>query len=45
MVRKHDEDYDWQGAPTIDTKVVHSIGGEAHRRYEFVIVSRIRLKL
>jgi hypothetical protein len=26
MVRKYGEDYDWRGAPTIDTEVVHSIG-------------------
>jgi hypothetical protein len=45
MVRKHGEDYDWQGTPTIDVVVVHSIGGKVHRRYEFVIVSSIRLKL
>jgi hypothetical protein len=36
MVRKYGEDYDWRGAPTIDVEVVHSIGGKAHGRYEFV---------
>jgi hypothetical protein len=33
MVSKYGEDYDWRGAPTIDTEVVHSIGGKAHGRY------------
>jgi hypothetical protein len=37
MVRKYREDYDWQGAPTIDDEVVHSIGVKAHGRYELVI--------
>jgi hypothetical protein len=36
MVRKYGEDYDWQGAPTIDAEVVHSLGGKAHGRYELV---------
>jgi hypothetical protein len=36
MVRKYREDYDWRGAPTIYTEVVHSIGGKAHGRYELV---------
>jgi hypothetical protein len=36
MVRKYGEDYDWQGAPTIDAKVVHSIEGKTHGRYELV---------
>jgi hypothetical protein len=44
MVRKHGEHYDWRGAPIIDTEVVHSIGGKAHKRFELVIFS-IRLKL
>jgi hypothetical protein len=30
IIRKHGEDYDWLGAPTIDAKVVHSIRGKAH---------------
>jgi hypothetical protein len=34
--RKYREDYDWRGAPTIYTEVVHSIGGKAHGRYELV---------
>jgi hypothetical protein len=33
MVRKHGEDNDWRGAPTIDAEVVHSVGGKAHGRY------------
>jgi hypothetical protein len=33
MVRKYGEDYDWQGVPTINVEVVHSIGGKAHGRY------------
>jgi hypothetical protein len=37
MVRKHGEDYDSRGAPTIDAKVVHSIGENAHGRYELVL--------
>jgi hypothetical protein len=45
MVRKYGEDYNWRGAPTIDAKVVHSIGRKAHRRYGFVTASSIRLKL
>jgi hypothetical protein len=36
MVRKYGKDYDWRGAPTIDTDVVHSIGRKAHERYELV---------
>jgi hypothetical protein len=36
MVRKYGEDYDWRGASTIDTEVVHSIGGKAYGRYELV---------
>jgi hypothetical protein len=36
MVREHGEDYDWRGAPTIDTEVVYSIGGEAYGRYKLV---------
>jgi hypothetical protein len=44
MVRKHGEDYDWRGAPTIDVEVVHSIRGKAHGWYGLVIFS-IRLKL
>jgi hypothetical protein len=30
MVRKHGEDYDWRGTPTIDVEVVHSIGEKAN---------------
>jgi hypothetical protein len=45
MIRKHGEYYGWRGAPTIDTEVVHYIGGKAHKRYELVIVFPIRLKL
>jgi hypothetical protein len=45
MVRKYGEDYNWRGAPTIDAKVVHSIGRKAHGRYGFVTASSIRLKL
>jgi hypothetical protein len=36
MVRKYGEDYDWQGAPTIDVEVVDSIAEKAHQRYELV---------
>jgi hypothetical protein len=36
MVSKYGEDYDWQGVPTIDAEVVHSIGGKAHGRYGLV---------
>jgi hypothetical protein len=45
MVREHGEDYDWRGAPTIDTEVMHSIGGKAHGWYELVKLFSIRLKL
>lgn len=37
MVKKHGEDYDCRGAPTIDAKVLYSIGGNAHGRYELVL--------
>jgi hypothetical protein len=30
MVRKYAEDYDWQGAPTIDDEVVHPIREKTH---------------
>jgi hypothetical protein len=45
MVRKHGEDYDWRGAPTIDVEVVHSIRGKAHGWYGLVKAFLIRLKL
>jgi hypothetical protein len=36
MVRKYGEDYDWQGAPTINVEVVHSIERKAYGQYELV---------
>jgi hypothetical protein len=45
IVRKHGEDYDWWGASTIDTEVVHSIGGKAHGWYEIVKLFFNKIKI